>query len=124
TVLCGRRSEMADRQGILDRLLQGRFGVPLAAGQLPPRKVAWLNPLELLRTGYHVWLVTAATGILDRREMLAALDRRTVAAEDVLPSVFKPGLHTDAVLVDREYYEEHGIWLDFLADVGDSWEAT
>jgi hypothetical protein len=115
---------MADRPGILDRLLQRNPGVPLAAGLLPPRKVAWLNPLQLLRTGYHVWLVSAATGILDRREMLAALDRRTVASENPSPGVLIPGQHTDAVLADLKRHEKDGLWLDFLADVGDSWEAT
>jgi hypothetical protein len=115
---------MADRPGILDRLLLGNPGVPLAAGQLPPRKVAWLNPLQLLRTGYHVWLISAATGIIDRREMLAALDHRTVAMLDPLPGVFERGKKIDAVLTDETRHKKDGVWLDFLADVGDSWEAT
>ena len=115
---------MADRPGILDRLLRGDPGIPRAAGQLPPRKVAWLNPLQLLRTGYHVWLVSAATGIIDRREMLAALDRRSAAREDHSESVLIAGTHTDAVLADEKQYDVDGLWLDFLADVGDSWEAT
>ena len=96
---------MADRPGILDRLLRGNPGIPLAAGQLPPRKVAWLNPLQLLRTGYHVWLVSAATGIIDRREMLAALDRRPIQAEDPFPSVLSPGTKIDAVLTDPSRHE-------------------
>jgi hypothetical protein len=115
---------MSDRQGILDRLLRRSPGVPLAAGHLPPKKVAWLNPLQLLRTGYHVWLVTAGTGIIDRREMLAALDRSTVPTDPSPESVLIPGTHVDAVLADPARYEHDGLWLDFVADTGDSWEAT
>jgi alpha-beta hydrolase superfamily lysophospholipase len=97
----------------------------LAAGHLPPKKVAWLNPLQLVRTGYSVWLVTAGTGILDRREMLAALDQSTVRKEDGPSStVLNSGTKIDAVLADREKAAKEGVWIDFLADVGDSWEAT
>jgi hypothetical protein len=132
---------MAAGPGVLDRLLRGIPGVPTAAGHLPPKKVAWLNPLQLLRTGYHVWLVTAATGIIDRREMLAALDRRSVPTEPgprtlaaldcngvpiepAPPSVLIPGTNIDAVLANPAQCENDGLWVDFLADVGDSWEAT
>ncbi len=115
---------MAERPGLFDRLLREDPGVPLAAGQLPPRKVAWLNPLQLLRTGYQVWLVTAGTGIIDRREVMAALDRSTVPADSSPPGVLTRGSHIDAVLVDPADAERNGLWLDFVADVGDSWEAT
>src|SRR5262245_8444302 len=115
---------MSDRPGILDRLLRRNPGVPLAAGLLPPKKVAWLNPLQLLRTGYHVWLVTAGTGLIDRREMLAALNRSTAPTDFSPESVLIPGTHVDAVLAHPAQYEDRGLWLDFVADMGDSWEAT
>ena len=86
--------------------------------------MAWLNPLQLVRTGYHRWLVTAGTGILDRREMLAVLDRHTVRNTSAAPTVLVSGTEVDAVFADPERAAADGVWLDFLADVGDSWEAT
>src|ERR671910_382611 len=44
---------------------------PIEAKELPPKKVAWLQPGQLVRTAYHVWLSTIASEYLDRRETLA-----------------------------------------------------
>jgi calcineurin-like phosphoesterase family protein len=79
---------------------------PLDRRQLPPRKVAWLLPSQLLRTAYHVWLSSTASEFLDRREVLAALD------PDKEVHALRPRRNGD------------GVWVDFVADIGDSWEAT
>ncbi len=96
---------------------------PLAAGELPPRKVAWLHPLQLLRTAYHVWLSTTAKEYIDKREILAALGAIPAPEDDSLPpAVLERSETIDARTPDRCTYE--GLWIDFMADVGDSWEAT
>jgi calcineurin-like phosphoesterase family protein len=92
--------------------------------RLPPKPVAWFHPRELLRTAYHVWLSTAATELLDRREMLAALDRAGPPDQvDGLPSelTLAAGPGSGQTLYTRRNGE---LWIDFVADVGDSWEAT
>jgi hypothetical protein len=102
---------------------------------LPPPMVAWLHPLELLRTAYHAWLSRVATSYLDRREMLAALDRDPESGE---PAFFAPAAPVspglpgvqipDALRYDPFFASAHpgvdGAWVDFVADLGDSWEAT
>ena len=99
-------------------------------GQLPPPKVAWLHPFELLRTGYHALVSQVATGFLDRREMLAAINRgdrpgggatrhdALVRDEDerVPP---RSTLRPSAALTDQG-----AVWIDYAADLGDSWDAT
>jgi hypothetical protein len=104
-------------------------GFPLPAGQLPLRKVAWFHPVELLRTGYHAWLSTIAKEYLDRREMLAALDGRTVPEATPGESVLTPGPggaggRADVFQLAPEIEARGEVWIDFVADLGDSWEAT
>lgn len=95
---------------------------PRSAGELPPKKVAWLHPVELLRTGYNVWLSTTAKEYIDRRETLAALGNITIAKDGLPDAAFVRGQAVDAVYnPDRD---ESGLWIDFVADIGDSWEAT
>jgi hypothetical protein len=103
---------------------------PLPPGALPPKKVAWLHPVELLRTAYHVWLSTVATEFLDRRENLAALDRNGLPDVQRGPkgSLSAEGsahpTHRATVYgVDAEHNPGE-LWIDFVADLGDSWEAT
>ena len=92
----------------------------LRVGELPPSPVAWLHPVELCRTAYQAWLSQATTAFLDRREMLAALDR-----EPPLGSQRKRGGDFSSDLfVDSEVHSAAGVWIDFAADLGDSWEAT
>jgi hypothetical protein len=102
---------------------------PFPAGQLPPRKVAWLHPLELVRTGYHALISRVATGFLDRREMLAAIDEGEppghVGSNPTLvrtprTATRPPILHAS----NLQKAEPEGIWIDFVADLGDSWDAT
>ncbi len=93
---------------------------PFAAGELPPKKVAWLHPFQLLRSSYHVWLSTIAKEYIDRRETLAALDALQ-APRDLLGAL-KPWSSFDASLSDELL--QRGVWIDFVADIGDSWNAT
>jgi hypothetical protein len=101
---------------------------PFQPGELPPRKVAWLHPLELVRTGYHALVSRVATGFLDRREMLAAID------EGHPPGHIQPnptlvrdeeGAASSSTLRSAGIGSpELDIWIDFVADLGDSWDAT
>jgi hypothetical protein len=100
----------------------------LTSNELPPPMVPWLHPLELLRTAYHAWLSGVATSYLDRREVLAALDRDpgepmfgTPPAAPIAGTTAPPGRSSAD---DRPEEPEKEYWVDFVADVGDSWEAT
>ena len=95
---------------------------PFGAGELPPKGVAWLHPVQLLRTAYHVWLSTTAKEYVDRRETLAALDQLPVPRECYPVSSLIPLSTYDAELSPR--FLREGIWIDYVADVGDSWNAT
>lgn len=95
---------------------------PPEAGELPPKKVAWLHPWELLRTAYNVWLSTIAVEYIDRRETLAALGHIKIPPDGLPPAVLRRGRTIDALCAPD--HPETGLWVDFVADIGDSWEAT
>ena len=95
---------------------------PFPAGELPPRKVAWLHPWQLVRTAYHAWLSSVAAEYLDRRETLAALDNARAPRKVPTKAVVRPGKKIDAFV--RRAAPEDGVWIDYVADIGDSWEAT
>jgi hypothetical protein len=94
---------------------------PIEAKELPPKKVAWLHPGQLIRTAYHVWLSTVASEYLDRRETLAALDTARAPKKVSENSIIKPGTVVDAFLPVRP---GRGVSIDYVADIGDSWQAT
>ncbi len=93
---------------------------PLKPGELFPKKIAWLQPVQLLRTAYHVWLSTMAQEYLDRRETLAALhgvrERQLEGPELAL----MPGTWIDGYIP----HPDRDVWVDYVADIGDSWDAT
>ena len=95
---------------------------PFSAGELPPAAVAWLHPLQLIRTSYHVWLSTTAKEYIDRRETLAALDRIAVERAAYPVSSLYPCHTYDAELPQK--LAKEGICIDYVADIGDSWNAT
>jgi hypothetical protein len=95
---------------------------PFGAGELPPKRVAWLHPLQLLRTAYHVWLSTTAKEYIDRRETLAALGEIAVPRATYPVSALVPTSTYDAELPAP--LVKAGVWIDFVADIGDSWSAT
>jgi hypothetical protein len=120
--------------------------------EIPPRPVAWLHPAQLVRTGYHALLSTALTSFLDRRETLAALGRGApvgtrepwngtrgpddardpdAAREPHGSTVRWTAGHADGdarwlelARPARDASAGHGVWIDFAADIGDSWDAT
>ena len=97
--------------------------LPFEPGELPPRAVVWLHPWELLRTAYRALLSTAATGFLDRREMLAALNPPREAPADSQPGVLRPSADGRTLRAQLPPGQE-ALWIDYVADIGDSWDAT
>lgn len=95
---------------------------PLEPGELPPKQVAWLHPWQLLRTAYHVWLSTVAKEYIDRRETLAALDTIRAIDQEIPDSTLESTDTFDAALVADDHQRD--VWIDFVADIGDSWNAT
>lgn len=103
---------------------------PFGPGQLPPKKVAWLHPVELVRAGYHAFVSQVATGFLDRREMLAAINRGDrpgggATMDDAL--VRDKGARTppgSTLRASQALKDRSEVWIDYVADLGDSWDAT
>jgi hypothetical protein len=95
---------------------------PLEPGELPPKQVAWLHPWQLARTAYHVWLSTVAKEYIDRRETLAALDTVRAIDQETSESTLESSDTFDAALLAKDYQRD--VWIDFVADIGDSWNAT
>jgi hypothetical protein len=99
-----------------------RVPSPLEPGELPPKEVAWLHPGQLLRTAYHVWLSTVAKEYIDRRETLAALDAVRAINRQFPNITLEFGNASDAAIPRADHGRD--IWIDFVADIGDSWNAT
>lgn len=72
-------------------------------GFVPAPQVRWLDPPELARTALKVVLASVFTAYGDRREVQAAL----------------PG-----GLVEPAHRPDGDLWLDFVADLGDGFDAT
>lgn len=143
----------------------GTSELPFPPGEVPPRKVAWLHPLQLLRTTYQSILSSAGTGLLDRRDVQASLpviydggyptvtwlgpgrpdvggpadpeNAGSVRAALLrlrrwlkwIPSERPPDGPQAPAQPLPEYLEsaalkDHSIWIDYVADIGDSWDAT
>jgi hypothetical protein len=75
----------------------------LTLGFTPQDEVRWLSPLELARTTVKVAVSTLLADYTDRREVQAALP-------DGLVEIPDPG--------------PEGLWLDFVADLGDGFDPT
>ena len=71
-------------------------------------KVGWFDVGGLTRTALKTLTSTIVGGLSDRREVMAALDPRS-GAEPV---------------VDYDYSARDAIWIDYVADLGDGWNAT
>lgn len=69
--------------------------------------VNWLGPLQLLRTGLRIAVATTIAAFSDPREMQAALN----PVESNQPEVVPPDANG-------------GVWVDYLADTGDGWNAS
>lgn len=112
----------------------GTSPLPFDAGEVPPAPVPWLHPTQLLRSGYQAALSTLATGFLDRRETFAALPTtRAPRAEETRPKTHQAqtwlvasGEANDptAYLALHPTLNDSDVWIDYIADIGDSWDAT
>ncbi len=91
--------------------------------------------MQLVRTGYHALVSAVATGYLDRREMQAALRTHAERPEDIQKGSIEPCRpipEKDFTFLclsgtERERRSEErprDVWFDFIADIGDSWDAT
>jgi hypothetical protein len=74
----------------------------------PRRKTDWLHPTELARSGVKTALAVLFGSYADRREMQAALSPVGDPEEEY----------------DRHDFEEGALWFDYVADVGDGFDAT
>jgi len=75
---------------------------PADLGFTPARPVAWLSPIQLAGTGLRVALASIQGGYLDKRELQASM----------------PGT------VYREFGPNGDCWIDYVADLGDGFDAT
>jgi hypothetical protein len=71
----------------------------------PQPMVDWLNPVELARTAGRVVLAGVFGSYADKREIQAALDIRAAPSNE-------------------GYGERQELWFDYIADIGDGFEAT
>ncbi|MEV0153002.1 metallophosphoesterase [Micromonospora sp. NPDC050686] len=75
---------------------------PLELGFTPRKPVPWLAPLLLISTGIRTLLALLFGAYLDKRELQNALDAR----------------------IGRQVGPDGGLWLDYVADLGDGFNAT
>ncbi len=76
---------------------------PQELGFTPQRRVGWLAPLLLLSTGLRTLLAVLFGAYLDKRELQNALD---------------------GGWFDHSQTEDGELWLDYVADLGDGFDAT
>jgi hypothetical protein len=75
---------------------------PVELGFTPAKPVAWLSPVQLAGTGLRVALASIQGSYLDKRELQGAFPDQ----------------------VHREVGPDGDCWLDFVADLGDGFDAT
>ncbi|MEU8296264.1 metallophosphoesterase [Micromonospora sp. NPDC048909] len=75
---------------------------PLELGFTPRRPVPWLAPFLLISTGIRTLLAMLFGAYLDKRELQNSLDAR----------------------IERQVGPDGGLWLDYVADLGDGFNAT
>jgi hypothetical protein len=75
---------------------------PAELGFTPRKPVAWLSPTQLAATGIRVAFAAQFGAYLDKRELQLALP----------------------TAVHAEHAEDEELWLDYIADLGDGFDAT
>ncbi|WBB65381.1 metallophosphoesterase [Micromonospora sp. WMMD812] len=75
---------------------------PLELGFTPRKPVPWLAPLLLISTGLRTLLAMLFGAYLDKRELQNSLDAR----------------------IERQVGPDGGLWLDYVADLGDGFNST
>ena len=93
---------MPDEMSPTVPLHRPRSFTPAELGFTPAKPVAWLSPVQLAGTGLRVALASIQGSYLDKRELQAALPDQ----------------------VHREVGPDGDCWLDFVADLGDGFDAT
>jgi hypothetical protein len=93
---------MADEQAPPPPPHRPRTFTPAELGFTPAKPVAWLSPVQLAGTGLRVALAGIQGSYLDKRELQAAFPDQ----------------------VHREVGAGGDTWLDFVADLGDGFDAT
>ena len=89
------------RDGV-DPLRRPTSLAPCELGFTPRPPVAWLSPSQLLRTGVRTGLALSFGAWLDKRELQGALPAR----------------------IHRQPGQDGELWLDYVADTGDGFDAT
>jgi hypothetical protein len=93
---------VADEQAPPDPPHRPESFTPAELGFTPAKPVAWLSPVQLAGTGLRVALASIQGSYLDKRELQGAFPDQ----------------------VYREVGPDGGLWLDFVADLGDGFDAT
>ena len=93
---------MAEEQSTPTPPHRPRTFTPAELGFTPAKPVAWLSPVQLAGTGLRVALASIQGSYLDKRELQAAFPDQ----------------------VHREVGPDGDCWLDFVADLGDGFDAT
>ncbi|SCE81069.1 metallophosphoesterase family protein [Micromonospora mirobrigensis] len=75
---------------------------PLELGFTPRKPVPWLAPFLLISTGIRTLLAMLFGAYLDKRELQNALDAK----------------------ISKQVGPDGGLWLDYVADLGDGFDAT
>jgi hypothetical protein len=71
-------------------------------------RVGWFDVRQLLATGEKALTSTIIGSMSGRREVMAALDPRP----------------PDQPLLDHDYADHDALWIDYVADTGDGWDAS
>src|SRR5262245_55915591 len=86
-------------------------------------KTCWLHPIELSRTAFRALFATEVAGYTDRRELLARIVKRKVEVPENCRVKPTPRVKRFDAIVHPQP-EDDGVWIDFVADVGDGFDAT
>ncbi len=84
------------------------------------RPTRWLHPIEVLRAAFHAFFSTTIAGYIDRRESMAVLPR--LRPEDQPRHGSRVALRPSGP--DAVVEGDGDLWIDFIADIGDGFDAT
>ncbi|MFO1169039.1 MAG: metallophosphoesterase [Rhodoblastus sp.] len=94
--------------------------VSLSELALYPRMTRWFGLTLLVKLGWRVAIAELFGRFADGRLMVAALDKSTEADHAAAASAHLPGGADEAFTTD----EEGALWVDYVADLGDGFDAT
>ncbi|MFJ6198806.1 metallophosphoesterase family protein [Micromonospora sp. NPDC092111] len=96
-------ADQAAEHALGDRAARRPRGTdPVELGFTPRKPVPWLAPFLLISTGIRTLLAMLFGAYLDKRELQNALDSK----------------------IGRQVGPDGGLWLDYVADLGDGFDAT